>query len=110
MEMYNDKIEPGALAMIIGTFQPKNSHLIGRVVLVEDIIPGGADLGYLLEPYDIYVAATELVLISGLSGQTVTHRYSRMAEGVAVIDPKHLMPLPPLKEEVKAYQKEVEFS
>lgn len=111
METFNNKLEVGMLAMVIGVNKPENTHLIGSVVTVEGFTKPGDDVKRFFDiPDDIELAPVKIhsVVVSNcnVTGSTVAKTYSMLA-GHAFFDEKHLMPLPPLKEEQR--QKELEL-
>lgn len=107
MEMFNAEIKPGMLALIIGVNQPCNSHMIGSIVTVEYVYAEGDDLSHLFEPPCDFQCGTTLAHISGCT-ETSAHFGSSMQEGHCLIQPKYLMPLPPLRELERQKEKELE--
>lgn len=105
MEMFNDKIEVGMQAMIIGTRFPENSHLIGKIVVVECLTHKGE-----IMPQQFVVQDLE-GLESKIEGAIVFSqdiKLKGMHPGYSHINRKYLMPLPPLKESERQKEKELE--
>lgn len=105
MEMYNGEIKVGILAMIIGTRQVKNSHLIGKIVTVEALTSPGDKLQFAQEEFNGVCSKIEGAIVYALGIEV-----DGMLPGYSHINRKNLMPLPPLKEETKANQKEAVLS
>lgn len=100
METFNDKIEVGMQAMIIGTRFPENSHLIGKIVTVEALYEEGEQLGHLFYPITEVKAGHILAHISA-EGLYLEMNGSSLPSNESLLQPKYLMPLPPLKEKSK---------
>lgn len=97
MKLFNNALDVGMKAIIIGTKQPKNSHLIGKIVTVECFLKDKETISseYLVEGVRAHVATgCGVAVISGAIGRNSEN----WKEGYRMIDPKHLMPLPPLDE------------
>lgn len=108
MEGFNSKIEPGMQAMIIGTRLPENSHLIGRIVVVEALTQVGVGIPNQFidkEFFDEVVSKVEgaVAYMSGLKVRGMETDYMHIAQ-------KYLMPLPPLEEEELQKEKELELA
>lgn len=94
MQGFNPELKIGMQAMIIGTHQPKNSHVIGKMVTIE----GLGDAGELRDEWfnEIYVGIPlprPLALISGIGTG------AGIVDGHSTIQQKYLMPLPPLDDD-----------
>ena len=100
MEMFNDKIEVGIQAIIIGTRYPENAHLIGKIVTVEALYEKGEQLDHLFYPATKVKAGHTLAHISA-GGLYLELNGGSMPNNESLLQPKYLMPLPPLKEKTK---------
>lgn len=105
MEMFNDKIEVGMQAMIIGTRFPHNSHLIGKIVTVEVLTHVGQ-----VVPKQFILGDLEGIQskIEGAFVFSPDIKFSGMKPGYSHLNRKYLMPLPPLKESEQQKEKELE--
>lgn len=95
MQGFNPELKVGMQAMIIGTHQPKNSHVIGKMVTIE----GLGNIGELRDEWfnEIYIGTPlprPLALISGIGTG------AGIIDGHSTIQQKYLMPLPPLDDDV----------
>lgn len=118
MEGFNNKLEVGQLALIIGTAKPENSYLIGTTVKVEcfwhegqevtEFYQNAKEAGWtILVPADH--RAQVVVSGCGYTGKTSNGQFS-MKDGWTNFRGQYLMPLPPLPEEELAKDKELELS
>lgn len=111
MEGFNQKLEVGQLAMIIGCFQPKNAHAIGTIVTVEEMPNEGDDVSHHYDLKGDKVVIRNKGQCVYVSGCKVTSKTSppiyNAKPGIANFQPQYLMPLPPLEE--KEVQKEQEL-
>ena len=98
MKLFNNELDVGMKAIIIGTRLPENSHLIGRVVTVEAILgPGEGDKRFLREGQIMKVASGRIIaMCSGAGGHEQSRK--RYIDNHLALDTKNLMPLPPLEE------------
>lgn len=105
MEMFNNKIEVGMQAMIIGTRQERHACYIGKIVTVEYLTErrGEIPVQYLLEEFVPVTSSIQgaVVFLEEISIEGMQPGYSH-------INRKYLMPLPPLKESERQKEKELE--
>lgn len=107
MESFNNRLEVGMLAMVIGCTNP---DYIGSIVTVEEFVKAGLSMNQHFE--GTYrqgvrvVAPVDCVRVSGFSGGATTAEGYNSKPGVGFFYHQHLMPLPPLGDE--QLQKETE--
>jgi hypothetical protein len=98
MKLFNSMLDVGMKAMIIGVRLPENSHLIGKVVTVECFLKGGelipAEFVEKFGSVKVWDKPCNYVVVSGLSCKKEHWR-----TGYRMLDPKNLMPLPPLEDD-----------
>jgi hypothetical protein len=94
-EMYG-KLEVGQQALIIGCRDPKNSWVIGKVVVIRALLSIGEAIpdDLLVPPY---VGSDLICKCDGAIVEGLTFTPALIADHT-LINVKHLMPLPPLKE------------
>lgn len=100
MESFNRKLEVGCKAIVIGTFFAENSHVIGTVVTVEQIIGDDGTV-----PDNKYLSESGMKLLDEFGGWGFfEHKNSAVVSGIKLIneyyidnhqmfDQKHLMPI-----------------
>ena len=105
MKPFNNMLEVGMKAIIIGTRLPENSWLIGKVVTVECFLSSGEEIPQRYTTSDMKTGqlAEIFVVVSGEIGRLTT----RWREGFRMFNPKNLMPLPPLDELEQQKEKEL---
>lgn len=95
MQGYNPELKVGMPAMIINVRQMKNLHMIGKMVTVIDL----ADIGdvkdeWFTEKHHGVNLKVALALIDGVGD------CAGVLNGYSTIQQAHLMPLPPLDDDV----------
>jgi hypothetical protein len=98
MQSFGGKLEIGMLAMVVNTCLEANKHLIGSVVTVE----GFMEIGEILPAQfcvpgrrSSFKATERMVVASGCTSHVAV-----VIENHACFDERHLMPLPPLDDDV----------
>lgn len=94
-DSFNPELKVGMLAMVINVRMPEHTRHIGKTVMIEDL----ADVGeikdsWFTDEYQGRKLGASLALISGL-GKT-----QGVNGNMSTIQQKHLMPLPPLDDDV----------
>jgi hypothetical protein len=110
MKSFNNKLEIGQPAMIIGCQREANRKWIGTIVTVEEFIEKGHNVTeHYVDPHKQVVTMQSAVRVSGYKGQPfiecVPVVYAKA--GVGFFDAFNLMPLPPLEEEELEKEKEL---
>lgn len=101
MQSFNPELKVGMQAMIIGVHQPKNVHLIGKVVMIEALLAIGDSVQeWYVDTYTVSPLKYNMAIITGLS--TGLHH----KEGYSTIRQEHLMPLPPLDDDATIFANE----
>lgn len=105
MQSFNPELKVGMLAMIIGCSKPENTYLIGTMVTVEAIMEMGETF-----PDQYLSQKAKDALVQGRIKWTPFKRQTILVSGVnthwtvkenhASFNPIHLMPLPPLDDDV----------
>lgn len=92
---FNPELKVGMQAMVIGVHQPKNSHMIGKVVTVE----GLADIGEVRDEWftEMFHGVALKHVVALVTGLGKTHGFIGEC---SLIQQKYLMPLPPLDDDV----------
>lgn len=103
MEGFNNKLEVGMQALVIGCSKPENLYVIGSVVTVEAILPKGSEM-----PKQFMSQLARDLIESGKNTWPPLEKDRIVVSGVhtsdlielnhATFEPKYLMPIPPLKE------------
>lgn len=102
MTKMNTELKIGDLAMIIGHQQPENDWVVGKVVTVEGFIPQYEAIPpQYCRKQPLIIASNALVIVSGVNTSP------NLIDNHAILKPEHLMPLPPLPEEVLEQEKEL---
>lgn len=111
MKTFNNKLEVGQLAMIIGCRKESTRQYIGTVVTVEEFIDRHQEvtMHYDNPPHRVQTSA-EVVRVSGYQGRSQTDNGVVAKVGVGFFSAENLMPLPPLEEKEIAKEKELEYS
>lgn len=109
MQSFNPELKVGMPAMVIGVLHPQNSHLIGKMVVVEALFSIGEIMP---ESYcsDSWIASgrkynpfkKNVAIVEGC------HINPAMKEPFALFDQKNLMPLPPLDDDAIIFANEEE--
>lgn len=95
MHSFNPELKVGMLAMVINVRLPEHVVHIGKTVLIEDLADAGEIKNdWYASEYQGIKLAVPLALISGL-GKT-----PGVNGNMSTIQQKHLMPLPPLDDDV----------
>lgn len=95
MQGFNPELKIGMQAMIINVTQPQNAHLIGTMVTIEDLRGVGESVQQWYEDiYTVLPLKVDMAIVTGI-GTGKHHK-----EGYSTIQQRHLMPLPPLDDDV----------
>ena len=95
MQSFNPELKVGMQAMVINTTKPENSHLIGRVVMVEALHDVGDSIQeWYVAGYNVLPLKHAMAIVTGLP----TGKHHK--EGYSTIQQRHLMPLPPLDDDI----------
>lgn len=92
MKPFNNELQVGQPAMIIGCYKPANSWAIGKIVVVECLMGSFEEVPeqYKISDDIILMSIEKSAIISGINTD------ERIIANHASIMLKHLMPLPPL--------------
>lgn len=100
MEGFSGKLEVGQMAMVVGCRDPRNSHVIGKIVTIEGLCDIGPVPPEWYNPVFEKDTDINLALVTGL-GSRGGHR-----ENCSTIQQRHLMPLPPLDDDAIIFANE----
>lgn len=107
MQSFNQELEIGMMALIVGCKQPKNVWVIGRMVTIESLHQKGEQVPdqFLSDSFKgsgkgKTVFETNVAIVRGI------HTNVSILEDHAVIDQKYLMPLPPLDDDAIIFANE----
>lgn len=110
--MFNDKLEVGQLAMIIGCSKPENRSIIGKVVTVEAITSTGDDCSEFFEECRkrLIESKSGMAFCSGVTApvKAFASDGTPLLDGITRLKLKYLMPIPKLKESEIQKEKELE--
>jgi len=102
-EPFNQELKVGDPAMIIGCRNPENSHVIGKMVVIEALVEAGkclppefTALGFVAG----HISTERMAIVSGI------HTHYLLIENHANIAAKYLMPLPPLDDDAIIFANE----
>ena len=102
MQGFNPELKVGIPAMVVGVRDPKNSHIIGKMVVIEALCDAGLVPPEWYDPVFVKDTDYSLALVTGL-GDRRGHRKS-----CSTIQQRHLMPLPPLDDDAIIFANENE--
>ncbi|QPB10524.1 hypothetical protein QGX23_gp128 [Pseudomonas phage PN09] len=117
MESFNNRLEVGMLAMIIGCSQPENSSIIGKIVTVECLTQVGDNVRPFYEggadpSKPVVERSAGMVFATGVDApkRDPLSDNSYLARNTVRLRSQFLMPLPPLPEEELQKEKELELA
>lgn len=110
MESFNNKLEIGMPAMIVGCYKETSRPYIGTIVIVEEFLQPGDEVTQHYQNSRKALRTVETtVRVSDYKGVSEPVQGVIGNPGVGFFDPKHLMPLPPLEDLVLDKEKELAY-
>lgn len=94
MQSFNPELKVGMQAMVINVHHPENTHLIGKLVMVEALLSVGESVQEWYDSaYTVLPLKFNMAIVTGV-GTGKHHK-----DGYATFKQIYLMPLPPLDDD-----------
>lgn len=107
MQGFNRELKVGMQAMIVGCKQPKNSWIIGKMVIIESLHEKGEKVPDEFLSDDFKSSGNDhSAFLSNVAIVRGVHMNTSIIEDHAVINQAYLMPLPPLDDDAIIFANE----